>query len=486
MNQDYRKKCQVFTPKEIVKQLLDWCDYTENLYGKKVMENSFGEGNILTEIIKRYIEDSLANNISKNEIKKGLENDIYGIEWDREKYDKCLEEINKVTEEYEIYNVEWKHIVHEDTLKFEIQEKFDYVIGNPPYIKYRLLTGNDRKYLRENFSTCQEGKFDYCYAFIEKSIDSLKPEGKMGYLIPSSIFKNVFADKLRDYTKPHIEKIYDYTTTQLFDKNTNDEKSERLTSSIIMILTKDSNIDTLEYEDVTKGTRVTLDKSKLEKKWIFSDDEDDEIADENRTKFSEFFWASNSIATLYNKAYVINSYTEDEKYIYPNDKEKIEKEVIKDTISPKNFGKEIRQKIIFPYKYKDGELIKYTKQEFEENFPGAVNYLKSNYDNELKKRRADENAEWFEYGRSQALKNSNQRKMLLSTVITNEVKTRILPEDNIPYSGIFIIATGERTLEEAQEILKSESFKKYISKIGIHASGESLRITAKDINEYMF
>ena len=68
------------------------------------------------------------------------------------------------------------------------------------------------------------------------------------------------------------------------------------------------------------------------------------------------------------------------------------------------------------------------------------------------------------------MKNSNQEKLLLSTVITNEVKTKILPDDNIPYSGIYIIATGEKSLQEAQEILKSKDFIEYVNKIGIYAS----------------
>ena len=306
MNQDYRKSCQVFTPEEIVEQLLDWCDYKQNLYGKKVMENSCGEGHILDKIVRRYIEDSIMRNISKANIKKGLENDIYGIECDEEKYDKCIYTLNSITREYEINNVKWKNIINADTLKTTMKNKFDYVIGNPPYIKYRTLKTEDRKFIRENFETCKKGKFDYCYAFIEKSIKTLKKNGKMAYLIPSSIFKNVFAKDLRDYIKPHISNIYDYTTQQLFGKNTNDEHSERLTSSAIMVLTKDSNYSLLQYEDVTEKSHTTINKADLNNKWIFSNDE---IEEENKTKFSDYFIASNSIATLCNKAYVINNYT---------------------------------------------------------------------------------------------------------------------------------------------------------------------------------
>ena len=34
-----------------------------------------------------------------------------------------------------------------------------------------------------------------------------------------------------------------------------------------------------------------------------------------------------------------------------------------------------REKIIFPYDYKNGKLIRYSTQQFNTQFPGAVNYL---------------------------------------------------------------------------------------------------------------
>ena len=45
------KKCQVFTPNDYVKELLDSVGYIDNLYGKKILENSCGDGNILVEVV---------------------------------------------------------------------------------------------------------------------------------------------------------------------------------------------------------------------------------------------------------------------------------------------------------------------------------------------------------------------------------------------------------------------------------------------------
>ena len=71
-------------------------------------------------------------------------------------------------------------------------------------------------------------------------------------------------------------------------------------------------------------------------------------------------------------------YTEDWKYVYPENEGRIEKQVIKYTISPKTFNKQQIEKIIFPYFYnKNNELIRYDTNTFEKNFKGACNYLRN-------------------------------------------------------------------------------------------------------------
>ena len=82
------KKCQVFTPENYVIELLDSVGYTHNLYGKKILENSCGDGNILVAVVQRYIDDCKENGLSRTRIKNGLAKDIYGIEIDEEQYKK--------------------------------------------------------------------------------------------------------------------------------------------------------------------------------------------------------------------------------------------------------------------------------------------------------------------------------------------------------------------------------------------------------------
>jgi adenine-specific DNA-methyltransferase len=467
------KKCQVFTPPNNVAEILDRVGYTSNLYGCKVIENACGDGNILTEIVRRYIEDSSNNNISLEDIKVGLETDIYGAEIDKIHFLKCIENLNSVTAKYGINNVSWK-ILNIDILKEQLKIQFDYVVGNPPYITYRDLDDETRLFVKEKYESCIYGKFDYCYAFIEAGLKCLSNKGKMSYLIPSNIFKNVFAQQLREMMLPYLTKIYDYTTKKLFDN--------ALTSSAIMVFDKENGTDKIEYFDIVRGKSFKILKKNLNGKWIFSKYKEKKMV--KKFRFGDFFTASISIATLFNKAYVIDNFEISGEYIII-DEFKVERELIKEAVSPRSLKYNKKEMIIFPYRYEDGVLVKYSSENFESKYPETVKYLKK-YIDKLYERKSDTSAQWYEYGRTQALAHLYQEKLLTSTLVTKKVKVYMLDKECIPYSGIYITSKGDLPLSKAKDILDSLSFYEYVKAIGINASGDSIRITAADINNYEF
>lgn len=466
------KKCQVFTPAQNVEELLNAVGYKKNLYGKTVIENACGDGNILQEIVKRYIKDAIKQNKNTDEIKQGLQNDIYGAEIDIEHSDNCVKKLNLTAKEFDITDVKW-NISNDDFLKKKPEVKFDFVIGNPPYITYRDLDIETRTYLKENFDSCKKGKFDYCYAFIEASFLSLKDGGKLAYLIPNSIFKNVFAQELRNIILADTTKIIDYTTQKLFEK--------ALTSSAILVCKRGANSQTINYHDVANCKKYKINKSNLENKWIFTEDY---TASNVTRRLGDYFSASISVATLLNQAYVLKDFSEGIDFIEISDY-KIERNLIRETASPRALNYNKHELILFPYSYKDNCLVRYKENEFTEQFPEATKYLKS-YSNELGRRNSDRSVNWFEYGRTQALTHLNQPKLLLSTIVTNEVKVYELSKECIPYSGIYIVPTNNLPLSKAKEILESEDFYNYVKNIGINASGSSLRISPKDVNNFMF
>ena len=468
------KKCQVFTPKDYVEKLLDSVDYIHDLFGKKILENSCGDGNILTVVVQRYIDDCRSKGLSRTKIRNGLSRDIYGVEIDPEQYKKCLINLNEIIEQNDILPVDWK-LYNDDYLKMKLFEeyKFDYIVGNPPYITYSELKKTDQVYLKKTFESCKKGKFDYCYAFIEKSLQELSSTGKMAYLIPSSIFKTVFGENLRRILLPHMVTINDYTQEKVF--------SDALIKSAIVVLSKPDTNEDIHYIDETTQVDMRLQLTKLGKKWAFA------YENTGEHRFGDYFKVSHAIATLCNKAYVIKEWEMDESGNYVCNGVIIEKDMLRNATSPKLFRNGKKEKIIFPYQYDEmHSLIRLDEKLFKEKYPGTCSYLML-FRKELDNRDSDDSSQWFEYGRSQALSGLDCEKALLSTIISSEVLVYKIDKETIPYAGMYIIPkTGQCSIDEGIDILMQESFFRYAQNIGIHINGNSVRITSKDIEEYRF
>ena len=410
--------------------------------------------------IRRYIEVALKHRYSTSSIKSDLEKYFVAFEIDPQLKENCLRNLDNIALEYGIQEVNWQ-ILSDDYLRYNLKMRFDFIVGNPPYITYQELNTMDRSFLKNNFPSCKKGKFDYCYAFIEKSLlDLKKTTGKMCYLIPNSIFKNVFAENLREILKKNILQLIDYRHTHIFGRI--------LTSSAIMVIDNSKICNYLEYIDSDFNKSFLIRKEDLGSKWYFTENIEFKV---NQLTFGELFKVSNSVATLANKVFLIPEQEDLD----------LEDEILKPAASPRKLSKNIVDKIIFPYKFVNNELRRYPREEFERIFPKTTRYLRE-WKDVLDNRKSD--GEWFEYGRSQGLKFMNQEKLMISSVITEKVNVYELDSQMIPYSGFYIIPLAEKGLDYAKKILESEDFYNYIETRAINASGKSIRISVNDVKNY--
>ena len=464
-SKEAKKKCQHFTADKEVKHMLSLAGYKarSKIIGKKVLENSFGNGNILEAIVVEYIKACRINQYSNEAITRELSQNIYGFELDKELYSSTINRLNRITADQGITNVNWK-LFNIDALSWNGGIKFDYIIGNPPYVAYYLIDGNTRLKLQNEFISCQQGKYDYCYAFIEFSLRLLSDKGKMVQLVPNSIFKNQSAEVLRTLLLPHIKQIDLYPGQSLFD--------ETLISACVFLYDSAYNGNTIRCINKTMSDKYSISKNDLHEKWVLSNSREDR----NGIRFGDYFHASNSIATLYNDAFIISE----------NEARSLEQEVVRRAASPKSLRFNKKYYIIFPYSYRDGVLSRYDEEFFMREFPRATIHL-NNYRDELLSRSSDKHAKWFEYGRSQALRRIHQEKLLLSSIITNNAEVYRLDYLTVPYTGIFITSLNNGyNLDRAEEVLRSNDFADYARSKGISINGNSVRITCKDINDYVF
>lgn len=466
--------CQIHTPDDYVVKMLDYIGYKHGLYGKSVLENSCGTGNILVRVVERYIIDAYENGMSATDIIIGLERDIIGYEIDYNSLKTCKEKLDVVAGRFGLFDIKW-NINKNDYLKTN-QKKYDYIIGNPPYITYHDLSEKKREWLKEKFSTCENGRFDYYYAFVEKSINSLDKDGKMIYLVPFNIFRNKYAQQLRTHIKDILTDVYDFSGVGLFQ--------DVIISSTIIVCQNSSKKKTVTYHNMMDDIKKEISKDSLREKWFFVEDVDSGF------RLGDYFSVHNGVATLLNDAFLIRDYIEDDNYLYINNI-KVEKSIVKPAVSAKTLTKKSantkEEKIIFPYRVIENGYERYSEKEFRARYPETYKYLEC-FRNKLSKRKVGKNTRWYEYGRSQALGNIHEEKLVFSMVFTKCIKTYECSGNSVPYAGYFLKRKdgSSFTLLDAKKILESQQFYEYVKLHGTPTTPESYRISVKEIEEYRF
>lgn len=463
---------KIQTPNRYVVQMLDLVGYNSNIIDSVFLENSFGEGNILVEAVKRYINECIGMNTPCYEIAKRLETHFIGFETDSRSFEICIHRLNKLLLEYNIPPVRWNCNIS-DFLKAE-NIKADYILGNPPYITYHDLTEEERFFIKNHFETCKKGRFDYCYGFIEKSLDCLKHNGVLAYLVPYSIFTNKFAYDLREKLKRDLVYIVDYRNEAVFD--------HVICTPALIIGKKDSQSKTFEWYKNKTNKGKTIDKLKLGKSWNFYNF----IKKVDMVRFGDFFDVRNAVATLKNTVFIFSPQGKDCNFYYYNHF-KLEKELVKKAVSVSSVKQKHNQYILFPYKLNTKTVERFEEEELKNKYPYSYKYLKSQ-EKCLKSRKLGKNTKWYEFGRRQALDAVFYPKLIMPNVLTRKVAVFYLEKETVPYAGIFIIQKKDCkiSLNIAKKILESSNFFDYITEYGTPTTTTSYRISVKHILEYRF
>ncbi|ABO55118.1 hypothetical protein Bcep1808_2116 [Burkholderia vietnamiensis G4] len=92
-------------------------------------------------------------------------------------------------------------------------ERFDAVLGNPPYVRIQNLPASTREAIRDRFSSCAKGNVDLYYAFCEKALDVAR---RVSFVVPNSLLSNASAKALREKMAPRLTRLIDFGTRRIF------------------------------------------------------------------------------------------------------------------------------------------------------------------------------------------------------------------------------------------------------------------------------
>ena len=329
--------------------------------------------------------------------------------------------------------------------------KFDLIIGNPPYVKTEdMIKLQDKKEVQAYKSKYYVAykQFDKYFLFIQRAVDLVKDDGTVCYIVPNKFINNVAGEKIRELISEnkYLKMFIDFNYQQVFKDKTiyssiillNKSKEENFEYSYInsyeeWIINNKSNIYTeISCNEIDKNPWIlSMDLEKMkELKKLFN----------NSIRLSEIARPFNGVQTSLNRIYVIKGKEilgENENYIIMNKNGKkynIEKEVLKMYFQPINkveknvnsFDPLVTDKyIIFPYD-KNGELIDINLSQYS----GIKEYLLDNYDLIVPKQisgkstgrdvpNANEN-NWYQFGRVQAINEFNNEEKLIVGVMSKE------------------------------------------------------------------
>ena len=414
-----------------------------------------------------------------------LENNIYGIDITKNNIDRTKILLTL----YCIMNGEDKNqidfnIIEADSLFNDWNDlfrvnKFDYIIGNPPYVNNHDLKESYIKKLSSTFKTTTEGTFNIFYAFIEKSMEYLADDGKLGYIIPNNFIHIQSARPLRQYIREnnYLNEIIDFKDNTIF--------YPILTYNCIMYLTKKNK--TYKFAQIQKKEDFKSVFKNIEfKKAKISDLSDNgwELVDinvrNNISKIEGFKKKLDSyirvgIATLRDKVYVIDGYDEDKKMYYKlyNDKKYyIEEGIIIPYIKVSKYKSDDDiGRIIFPYTVKDNNSIPIDVEVLKKKYPMAYQYFMDTKET-LDERDSDGKlnlSNWYMYGRSQGLNLWNE-KILFSTFNENPnfVKSN---EKEFLFSNGYCIINYDIDEDVLLKIINSDIMKYYIDNTSYSISG---------------
>lgn len=111
-------------------------------------------------------------------------------------------------------------VVNSSYITWETNEKFDLVIGNPPYIRWKDLDQVQKDELVQHrlFGSMLNSLSDYLLPFIALSIEKLSDGGELIFITPSFWLQTKHSESLRDYLGLHgaITNIVDFGEAKIF------------------------------------------------------------------------------------------------------------------------------------------------------------------------------------------------------------------------------------------------------------------------------
>ncbi len=320
---------------------------------------------------------------------------------------------------------------------FGVQEGFDVVIGNPPYMRIQGIRQNNPRLadLYKNLFTSATGSFDLYVIFMEKGMKFLKEQGLLNFINPDKWVNASFGKGIRSYAvkNRNVHRLISFGDHQVFSASTY--------SSLVWMGNESKN--SIFYDKIApaENTVVSLSNelaniqfSKIPYKQLSS--EPWILTSGSNTAVMNRLLGFDRILNSCLKIFVGLQTSKDTVYFLKEAKElndhytayspELDEEITieKGLVKPLLLGDQVHRYerlstnnlVVFPYLLPDvseGKAILLTAEQITTQFPKGWDYLKR-CETVLRQREGGrfDNSEWYQFGRKQGIDNGGIRKLI--------------------------------------------------------------------------
>lgn len=483
---------QVWTPDWMVSHMLDLAGYTgDAVLSTRILEPSFGNGAFLKEIVTRILKESSARGMTTENTASIIDNNIHGIEIDREIYKSTVDELVEMCSRHGVHT-SFPNLLNMDAMDIDQSFKYDVIVANPPYVRVHLMDESSRQ-KAERWSL--DARIQDLYTvFINICSSVLADNGTACIITPQSWLKDKGKAPVRRALceRGQLDLIENYGFHPVFSKVstkvcvTRLSKGEDRKTSPDSVCLQDMLVNNNQVVDngekiVTYDDFLNKDNTRNGQKAVSTAS----LSSSSLIRVGDLFEVRTGVQTSCNKVFVLNS-----DHPLASFESQFIKPAVKGTRHKPGdkFGR-----IIYPYVNtvsEDGQhqVVPATEEEIDVEI---MDYLKENQ-HILEKRSLSSGCQWFHYARTQALVDTLRPKVLTPGIIDTKEgcklpQTDILPSGTVVYSGHYLMHPTDDmdALSRFAQVFESRDFVDYARENCIRLSDEWVNISPGSIKNYI-
>lgn len=413
-----------FTPRELSVFLAERIAFYVQSKHNRVLDPACGEAELLIamgEVLNRKAIDFSLNGYDANEQYLSFAKDrllCFGSEKTKLIHEDFLQSVD-ISSDCNTPSLFEEYIVS------EVNNSFDIVIANPPYVRTQILGAEQAQALAQKFNL--KGRVDLYYPFLIAMTESLKEGGILGVITSNRYLSTKSGESVRKFLSENFEilELIDLGDTKLFDAAVlpaifiGKKKKQKLPSSAKFIkvyeelngykgdfIPVESIYDVLKkkqsgYFEIANGKRYKKSSGELKYKigsgscWeMLSDNESDwvsKIDKASNNRVEDFFKVKVGIKSTADKVFISDKW-EELNGTKPED-ELLKELISQENIEPWNATENFKLKVLYPHISVNGE-----KQTVDiEKYPKAKKYF-TQHEEKLRGRKylIDAGRQWFE------------------------------------------------------------------------------------------